>query len=168
MLIYIGIDMYIHICIVQDLVKDSAPDHYKIHPFWSHYRKYTNATCVSETGLSSQDFFDYQYDSGIVEYNLFMAFFLGLGGLGALYIGKRIVNGTFGSIGAFLNYAVLGIFHSSMYHLIAHYQNDLTHLNGNVNHHSEFKRGGLNTSMVGTLPHGLIFNYIMNGTLRFT
>jgi hypothetical protein len=49
-----------------------------------------------------------------------------------------------------------------MFHLLAHYQNDISHLNGNVMHHSSFSVGGDNAALVNTLPPGLIINFLQN------
>lgn len=153
------------ICLI-DLVRISAPEHYDVHPFWKHFQ--ANSTCESVTGKSLDTFFLEMFDNGKLELTA-LNFSMGSFALsGILFMLYRIFSGASKSfkIGrvlvAVFGYILLGLMHASLFFTHSHYQNDLTHLNGNVMHHSEFKVNGSNGSMVGTLPPGLLYLFLLN------
>ncbi|CAK9250381.1 unnamed protein product [Sphagnum jensenii] len=81
---------------------------------------------------------------------------------GVSYIFNRLYRKNFCSFGTLLSFAGLAYYHGTLFHCFSHYQNDLTHINGNVMHHSDFKVDGYNESFVGTLPPGLLYLFVFN------
>jgi hypothetical protein len=98
------------------------------------------------------EYFERQYENQ-AEYLMMgtvgsVRFLAGL--LWLLYRGRKFGNNFMGKC------LMLFFAHYSYYELhgTAHFFNDLTHLNGNVMHHSELKKNGFNGALVGTCPHG--------------
>jgi hypothetical protein len=111
-----------------------------------------------------QEYYEKMHSDGIIDQKIFMTFMLTGALIGLLTLVHRAISGTFGSIRSVFSFLLLSVIHGSFYLLQCHYQNDLTHLNGNVSHHSEFKvnNGKINATLVESLPHGLVFNFIIN------
>lgn len=152
--------LYMHGTCMMDLVRLSAPEVYKAHPFWPHYqRNLTDAeSCESLFGGSMEDFNLKMFSDGILEQKIFQLMLAICAILAAYQLAKRIWTGTIGSLRTVIVFIFTSYIHASFFLLMSHYQNDLTHLNGNVGHHSEFKV----IALVDSLPHGLVFNFSLN------
>lgn len=146
-----------------DLVRISSPEHWDLHPLWKQYTGNSNATCESITNVPIDDFFLYTFKTGTYEFTIFYSIVF----LHTVYCSfcflKRLFTGKITSVVGVIAGAILAFCHASLLLLFSHYQNDLTHLNGNVMHHSSFTvEGTSNATFVNTLPPGLIINYLLN------
>lgn len=135
-----------------------------MHPFWPHYqRNLTEAeSCETLFGGSMEEFNMKMFRDGIPEQKIFQLFIAVTALVAAYHLAKRVLSGTVGSLRTVVVFACTSYIHASFFHLMSHYQNDLTHLNGNVGHHSEFKVNDNNGALVDSLPHGLVFNFTLN------
>jgi len=154
--------LYMNSTCLMDLVRISAPEHYALHPTWKYYQMASNETCESISGVSIEQYFLNMYQSGTTEYNIFWGVLGVLSVVSSLIFLQRLVQGKVTSIVGVIACAVLSWNQGSLFHLLSHYQNDISHLNGNVMHHSNFSVGGDNAALVNTLPPGLIINFLQN------
>lgn len=149
------------ICLLE-LVQVSSPEHWEKHPIWKYYLKNITDTCESITGMSNSDYFNHIYHSGEIEYKIFWAV-TGFATLIAFYVFiTRLIDGRIRSVIGVMGCAVLAWYQGSLFHVFSHFQNDITHINGNVMHHSSFSVNGDNASLVKTLPPGLLINFLVN------
>jgi len=144
------------------LVRVSSPDHYDVHPLWKYYQRSTNSTCEDITGKSMDDYFLDIYQNGVMEYKVFNFFFILYAGYGAFRLLQQIYNKELKSFIGLIASICLAWNQFSLFHLLAHYQNDCSHINGNVMHHSSYSVGGDNAALVNTLPPGLIISFSLN------
>jgi hypothetical protein len=148
------------ICLLE-LVKASSPEHWNNHILWKHFS--INQTCSNVTGVSLNDFFLQSFETGIFENKILYIYMVSLLIYGFYYLIKElIIKKNIHIVTNFIGCFILSWLHGSLFHLISHYQNDITHINGNVMHHSEYKINGDNTSITNTLPPGLIFVFTLN------
>lgn len=154
---------------LMDLVRVSAPEHYSIHPLWKLYQKsnFTN-TCEAITNDSLDNFFLKTFQNGQTELYFLYAFIASLAITGISFILYRMSKFSFCGLGSFLSFVALAYCQGSLFHSFSHYQNDLTHLNGNVMHHSEFRIDGSNESLVATLPPGLLYLFVLNSLIVYS
>ena len=149
------------ICLLE-MVKDSSPAHYDVHPLWKYYLRDVDQTCVDQTGMGSRKYFDYVWHGGVFEYYVFQACFWSYGAYGLFRFCKQIYDGRVKSFIGLLAALFLAWNQFSLFHLLAHYQNDCYHINGNVMHHSGYTHNGSNAALVKTLPPGLIISFSLN------
>jgi len=148
-------------CLI-DLVRESSPEHYDLHPLWKYYQQNSNITCTDITGMEIEDYFNHIYKNGTTEFYIFYGIAFAFAGYGLICFLKQLFTGKVKSFIGVLGCAILSWNHGSLFHLLAHYQNDLSHINGNVMHHSSFNVGGDNAALVNTLPPGLLINFMQN------
>lgn len=130
------------ICLL-DLVRVSAPEHWELHPTWKYFKMHMpNTTCESLTGISMDEYFLQIYGNGVVEYKIFWGILGAFTFLSTLYFLKRLFTGKVQSIVGLIGSAILSWNQGSLFHLLSHYQNDVSHLNGNVMHHSNYSVEG--------------------------
>jgi len=146
------------------LVRISAPEAYNIHPFWPYYQQNMTVaeSCESQFGGSMEEYNMKMFRDGIPEQKILQLVIAVSALLAAFHLAKRVWTRTVGSLRTVAVFIVTSYLQASYYHLMSHYQNDLTHLNGNVGHHSEFKVNDNNGALVDSLPHGLVFNFTLN------
>lgn len=149
------------VCLL-DLVRVSSPEHWKLHPTWSHMMKHHNETCEDRTGIPMSEHFDNIYNAGVGEYKIFWGVFGVIAIVSTLMFLQRLFTGKVRSVIGVFACLVLAFNQGSLFHLLSHYQNDVSHLNGNVMHHSNYSRNGDNAALVNTLPPGLIINFLQN------
>lgn len=150
------------ICLL-DLVRVSSPEHWDAHPIWKYYTASSNKTCESETGAPLEEFFKNTVQTGSTEFQIFYGILFVHTAYCTYCFLKRLFAGQVKSITAVVACVVLAYNHSSLLLLLSHYQNDLSHINGNVMHHSNFSiDGGSNATFINTMPPGLVINYIQN------
>jgi hypothetical protein len=146
-----------------DLVRSSAPEHYGIHPIWKNYvGQNSTSSCENATHASLDDFFVKMFQQGKLEMLIMNTIIMCTAVTGIFYIFKRLLEKSFCSLRSLIGYVFMAYLHASFFHTITHYQNDITHLNGNVMHHSEYRVEGFNETFVGTLPPGLLFVFTIN------
>lgn len=155
--------IYMNSTCLMDFVRLSSPDHYDVHPIWKHFQKATNETCESITGQPIQEHFNQVYHNGTTEFYVFYGWTFLYTILSLYSFIKYLFAGKVRSvigIAAAITLAWWG--EGSLMHLFSHYQNDCSHLNGNVMHHSSFTVGGDNSALNKTLPPGLLINFSLN------
>ena len=146
-----------------ELVKDSAPNTWNNHVLWPHFN--ITESCSSIFEITLDDFFISTFHTGKIENNILYFYLFALLICGVYYLmSQLIIKKNIQVISSFFGCFIVSWLQGSLFHLISHYQNDITHLNGNVMHHSEYKINGDNTSITNTLPSGLIFVFILNYT----
>mmetsp|Transcript_13833 Transcript_13833/g.30515 ORF Transcript_13833/g.30515 Transcript_13833/m.30515 type:complete len:351 (+) Transcript_13833:159-1211(+) len=153
---------YMNSTCLLDLVRLSSPEHYDLHPLWKFYQQGSNETCESVTGMPISQFFTETYSMAAVEFYIFYAVIIPASVIGLALFAKDFIKGKGRSIVGIIGSVILSWNHGSLFHLLSHYQNDLSHINGNVMHHSSFTVGGDNSSFVNTLPPGLLINLLTN------
>lgn len=155
---------YMNSTCLMDFVRISAPEHYALHPLWKFYQagSASNQTCEDITGMPIEDFFRKTYYSGTFEYKIYFSAIVLYVGISLMCFLRQVFTGKVKSIMGVV--AIVGLAWNifSLLHLLAHYQNDLHHLNGNVMHHSSFSVNGDSATLVNTLPPGLIINFSLN------
>ncbi len=130
------------ICLL-DLVRVSSPDHWNLHPTWKYFKIHMqNTTCESLTGVPMKEYFTQIYTSGQIEYKIFWAIFSLLALFATMYFLQRVFSGKVTSIVGLIGCAILSWNHGGLFHLFSHYQNDVSHINGNVMHHSNYNIDG--------------------------
>jgi len=149
------------VCLL-DLVRVSSPEHWDLHPTWSHMVKHNNETCEDRTGIPMSEHFDNIYNAGVVEYKIFWGVLGLVTALSVVVFFQKLFTGKVRSFIGVIACLVLAFNQGSLFHLLSHYQNDVSHINGNVMHHSSFTRNGDNAALVNTLPPGLIVNFLQN------
>jgi len=154
--------LYMNSTCLMDLVRISAPEHYAKHPTWKFYQMVSNETCESISGVPIEQYFLEMYKSGTNEFYMFWGVLGVLSVVSIVVFLNRLLKGKVTSIVGVIACAILSWNHGSLFHLLSHYQNDVSHLNGNVMHHSNFSVGGDNAALVNTLPPGLIINFLQN------
>ena len=123
------------------MVHDSAPEHYDAHPLWP-YRGYTS-------DCNTQEYFNVQKENRW-EFLLTMGWVQGsaLIGLACLIFSPPKRNALW--------YLPLAIMSTAMAIITAHYHHDITHMCGNIQHHTNFGVAeSENASGVKTVPHGV-------------
>jgi hypothetical protein len=149
------------ICLL-DLVRVSSPEHWDVHPTWKYMVAHTNETCEQITGIPIEEHFKNIYSAGIVEYKIFWLVLGLFTAVSFVYFLYRLFTGKVRSIIGVVACLVLAFNQGSLFHLLSHYQNDVSHINGNVMHHSNFHVDGDNAALVRTLPPGLVINFLQN------
>jgi hypothetical protein len=145
---------YMNSTCLLDLVRLSSPEHYDLHPLWKFYQQGNNETCESVTGMPISQFFTETYSMAAVEFYIFYAVIIPASVIGLALFAKDFITGKGRSVVGIVGSVILSWNHGSLFHLLSHYQNDLSHINGNVMHHSSFTVDGDNSSFVNTLPPG--------------
>eukprot|EP01031_Cornospumella_fuschlensis_P026646 gene26646-32197_t len=156
------IPFYMNPICLMDLVRESAPDHWNLHPIWKHFHEDAGTTCEKITGKPLREFFLMNYKSGVMEYYVFWTVMLAACAYCLYVYARHLLSGKVRSIIGFLASCLLAFNHGSLFHLLSHYQNDAYHLNGNLQHHSSFSVEGDNATLVNTLPPGLMVNFTLN------
>lgn len=154
--------MYMNSTCLMDFVRVSSPDHYAVHPIWRFFQRDVNETCEELTGMPIEDHFLQVYHNGRTEFFLFYAAFLVYAVYGVFSFGKKLFSGKINGPIQVLAAICMTWNEGSLMHLFSHYQNDCSHLNGNVMHHSSFTVAGDNSSLNVTLPPGLLINFLYN------
>lgn len=154
--------LYMNSTCLMDLVRVSAPEHYDAHPLWKHFQQNMTVTCEDLTGKPMQDYFVDIYHAGKVEYYIMYSFFVAYAAYGFLSFLRKLFTGKVRSLTTVLVSLFLSWNQGSLFHLFSHYQNDCSHLNGNIGHHSNFEVNGDNTAASVTLPPGLVINFLFN------
>lgn len=123
------------------MVYDSNLDHYNAHPLWPH-RGF-------ESDCDTQEYFNVQ-QKNIWEFRLSFAWLMG-GALVSLL--SIFIDPPKHSV---FRYLPLAIISTGMTFITAHYQHDITHSCGNIQHHTNFQNDGENGSGIRTVPHGVL------------
>lgn len=181
--------MYMNPICLMDFVRFSElhlPEedrHYIKQPIWKEYLKNSNITCLDMVNEQAKvsgfpefatiyDYFKHVYHFGETEFYLMYGIAFLYAGISLwwflkdMFTGKVFTKGIWSIVGLF-TCVFVSWNHGSLFHLLSHYQNDLTHLNGNVMHHSAFTVNNDNAALVNTLPPGLIVNFPYNYIVTF-
>jgi hypothetical protein len=149
------------VCLL-DFVRVSSPEHYDVHPLWKYFKYDSNVTCEELSKIPLEEYFKNMYVAGYQDHQIFYAIFLSITVGIFVYGSSQVIKSRRFSFGGALTSVVLAFCQGSLYHLLCHYQNDLSHINGNVMHHSSYTVEGHNSALVGTIPPGLLYNFIQN------
>jgi hypothetical protein len=134
-------------------VNASNPDHFAGHPLWPH-RGY-DSDCDPQEYFELQQHNQFEYKCTL--YMLPTMFTLGAAMVAwSMYQGKPRTDKP--SRAAYIPLALMAC---GMAFVTCHYQQDITHLCGNIMHHSEMKYRGANETLVETVPHGVLQGFIL-------
>lgn len=157
----LGDPFYMQSTCLLETVHTTSPDHFDAHPFWKHYVAANNATCSEITGKSVDQYVaEHVWAPGVTEKIIFDTMMISVLLYCTFLLVKRCVSGEGPSFVGAIGFLAVAAAHSSLVFIICHYQQDLTHLNGNLLHHSKLHVEN-NGSFVNILPPGMIFNIPM-------
>jgi len=152
------VPLYMQPVCLMELISKYDSVHYHAQPLWQYLRK--NETCLSDTGVELDTFQNMIYSNGHQERLLVFGYVYVFSAIGLFFLMKEIVwKQQWKVMNSFPAMLVIAWFHMSTNFSIAHYQSDLTHLVGNLLHHSSLKLDHSNS-----VPPGVLFLHFLNGT----
>jgi len=140
------------------MVNETAADHWEAHPLWRNF-ELTPHSCEQQTGMDPAQYFHYMMTTSATEHRILYGVLLVAAFAGLCYLISHRKQTSFARLSRDVVFALV---FSSGFFLTTHYQNDLTHISGNVAHHTNLELDGANSTLVAGLPHGLIFSILLN------